>query len=89
LEDYALTLSHKTFYDLMLLLVEKPLLAISEWEAHAPLSLLNQAPFKLCTVLEDEFIIFNQDKCAELTSDDLYEWHYEVVKAIQTRLTNV
>lgn len=84
--DYPLQVMHKYFYDLLVLLVEQGAVPVEEWETRAGLDLLNNAPFNLCTSVQDGRVVFDRAACAKITANDLYEWHYAIVKAIQARL---
>jgi hypothetical protein len=84
--DYPLNIMHKIFYDLFIMLTENKSVSVETWQTVADLSLLNHAPFNLCVSIIDQSIILNHDKCASLTLDDMYSWHYDIVKAIRTYL---
>lgn len=80
--DHPLSLAHKPFYDLMVLLVEKSPLPLDQWQEHTNLETLNWAPFNACTLIEDDCVVLDYEKSTQLTEDDLHAWHYQIVEAI-------
>ena len=85
-KHYPLNMMHRYFYNLMMRLVEKSPLTIDEWQQVADLSLLNYAPFNLCVTIDENLIVLDRAKCAALTPEDLYSWHYRIVDAIRAHL---
>jgi len=84
--DHPLPLMYKYFYDLMMRLVRDGPIPITEWNDITGLHTLNQAPFNACVAVRDGFVILDRARCAGLTTDDLYEWHYAIIHAVQKRL---
>jgi len=82
-DDYPLRIMHRTFYKLLMMLVENTSVSIEQWQNVVNLSLLNHAPFNLCVSVVDKSIMLDRDKFTSLTADDLYEWHYDIVEAIR------
>lgn len=85
-KPYPLNIAHKWFFDLLSMLAEKKAISIERWRGITDLSMLNNAPFNLCTTITNDQVIFNTDKCVSLTSEDLYSWHFEIVRAVQETL---
>ncbi len=81
-EAYPLNIMHKKHYELLTLLVEKSPLSLAEWEQVADLSMLNQAPFNLCVAVIENAVVLNHAKLIAITPEELYSWHYAIVKQI-------
>lgn len=87
-EPYPLNITQKRFYDLLLMLVKNESTPIADWENIANLSLLNSAPFNSCVTVVEDTIVFDREKCSELTQEEVYSWHYAIVEAIQAILSS-
>lgn len=81
----AINMTHLTHYTLLRMLVEQPAVSTTEWQQRADLSLLNQAPFNLCTEIVDNRVVLDRDRLVALTPQDLYAWHYAVVQAVNAQ----
>jgi predicted nucleotidyltransferase len=81
-QDFKLRIMQKTFYDLTLMLLKKDFITLEEWKKHADLSLLSSEPFHSFITVEDNRIIIDREKALALKPEDLYEWHYEVLKQV-------
>lgn len=85
-EDYSLNVAHRTFYNLMRMLVDHSTVSVTQWQEVADVSLLNHAPFNLCVSRQGDSITLDRARCTALTPDDLYSWHYAIVEAVRSRL---
>lgn len=80
--DFNLKVMQKYFYDLMQLLVQKQTIPVSEWNKISNISMLNGDPFHKVVEIKDGNIILNMDKLLSISAEDMYSWHYEIVKAV-------
>ncbi|NBC30904.1 MAG: hypothetical protein GVY29_13045 [Spirochaetes bacterium] len=72
-----------TFYRLLLTLVERGRLPLPQWEALVPAAMLNNEPFhQLVSVTNDE-VALDQDRLLSHAQGDLYDWHFDVVRAVR------
>jgi hypothetical protein len=85
-DQYPLKVMHKTFYELLMMLIENISVSTDKWKDIADLSLLNHAPFNLCVSVHEKSITLDHAKCIALSPDDLYAWHYDIVKAVRSHL---
>jgi hypothetical protein len=81
-EDFELRIMQKTFYDLTLMLLRKDFLTLEEWKKHAGTSLLTSEPFHSFITITDDKIIIDREKALSIEPEQLYSWHYEVLKQV-------
>ncbi len=70
-------------YDLLEWLAREEKLSLSEWEERAPLSLLTMDPFHKVVIVDDPWIYLLPDRLLGISEEDMYGWHYTIVKAVR------
>jgi hypothetical protein len=90
LTDYPAELQfpHHFFYSLLLWLAQNTPISVADWQQRADLSILNAAPFNCCVRLQDEQIILDRERLIHMTENDVYQWHYAIVRALHRVLGN-
>ncbi|AEV69993.1 hypothetical protein [Acetivibrio clariflavus] len=84
--DLRLKVMQKSFYELMQLLVQNQTVSVSEWNKKSSIAILNGEPFYRVTEIKNGYIILNMEKLLGLSANDMYYWHYEIVKDIVDNL---
>ena len=83
---FNLSCHQKLFYDLLKQLVKRKSIPVNERYKMADLSVLNMEPFHKITEICGHRIILNKERLLALKSEDLYSWHYEIVRGVITDL---
>jgi predicted nucleotidyltransferase len=78
--NFKLRIMQKTFYDLTLMLLKNDFLLVEEWEKYAGLSLLSSEPFHSFVTVANDQIIVDKEKALSIKPEDLFSWHFEVLK---------
>jgi hypothetical protein len=84
--DLPVPLMKLTFYRLLLTLVERGRMPLSEWESLAPAAMLNSEPFHRLVTVTDGEVVFDHDRLLAVGGEELYEWHLDVVRAVREGL---
>lgn len=71
----------------MKLLVEKEKISIKDWEKIRGFDILNTQPFHGVTYISDETIYVDKDKLISIRPEDMYDWFYEVIDGVRTKMT--
>lgn len=83
---FNLKVMQKYFNDLLKLLVQRRTVPVSEWNEIANISILNVEPFHKVVEIKDGNIVLNMEKLLGISPEDMYSWHYEIVKDIVDNL---
>lgn len=83
---FNLACHQKSFYDLLKYLVKRENISIDEWGKMSNLSILNMDPFHMITEIHEDRIILNKERLLSIKTEDLYSWHYEIVRSVITDL---
>ncbi|WP_052380702.1 DUF4037 domain-containing protein [Paenibacillus camerounensis] len=84
--EYPLNMMHKTFYDLLKLLLAHNTLPITEWTARAGLSMLPAEPFIRFTSIDGDRIIIDKNRFLSVAPGELYAWHASILVQLHTEL---
>lgn len=87
-DGFELACHQKWCYDLLKVLAEREAMPLDEWRTFASVADLNTDPLYHITEIRDGFVYLNKDKLAAMTENDMYAWHFEIVKKMQEELTN-
>ncbi len=79
---FNLACHQKPFYDLLRQLVQRESISVDEWNRISNFSVLNMEPFHKITEICEDRIILNKEKLSSLKMEDLYSWHYEIVRGV-------
>lgn len=82
------SIMQKTVYDRLKNLVEKGRMPVGEWEKQAPLEMLNEEPFYRLVNFENGEIVVDRARLLEISPEEMYSWHYEILKAVITEYLN-
>ncbi|MNE94496.1 hypothetical protein D3C80_1924640 [compost metagenome] len=77
---------HKTFYDLLKLLLSHDTLPVEVWTVRAGLSLLSAEPFIRFTSVAGDRITVNKHKFLSISPGELYPWHASILNQLQGEL---
>lgn len=83
---YPLHVMHKTFYDLLKLLLSHEALPVEAWTARAGLSLLSAEPFIRFTSVAGDRITVNKHKFFSISPGELYDWHASILNQLHSEL---
>lgn len=86
---FRLKIMQKYFYDLLMILVQRKKIPLSEWNEKAGIAMLNSDPLYKITVIKDGYVILDMEKLLGLSAEDMYSWHYEIVKDIADNLDSL
>ncbi|AIQ44661.1 hypothetical protein R70723_01100 [Paenibacillus sp. FSL R7-0273] len=84
--EYPLNIMHKTFYDLLNLLLAQDTLTVADWTARADLSMLSAEPFIRFTSVTGDQINIDKRKFLSIAPGDLYSWHASILSQLHTEL---
>ncbi|WP_411966296.1 hypothetical protein [Haloferax sp. YSMS24] len=73
----------RTFYRALSHLVEAERIPLEAWDEAYGSRLLSMDPFAAVATVEAETVTLDATALADLTADDVYEWHYQVVEAVR------
>ena len=79
---FGLACHQKSFYDLLNHLVQTETIAMDDWKKIASLSVLSMDPFHTITEIHEGKVVLSKDKLLAIKTEDLYSWHYEIVKGV-------
>ncbi|WP_054943318.1 DUF4037 domain-containing protein [Paenibacillus ihuae] len=83
---YPLNIMHKTFYDLLELLLAHDNLTLETWTGRMTLSMLSAEPFIRFTTVTEDLIIVDKHKFMSIRPADLYAWHSAIVEQLHAEL---
>ncbi|KAB1189983.1 DUF4037 domain-containing protein [Haloferax sp. MBLA0076] len=84
-EDVPVRMMQRTFYRALARLVDEQRVPYDEWDETFGARLLAMDPFAAVAQVEDDAVSLNADALADLTADEMYDWHYQVVDAVRQR----
>lgn len=87
-DGFELACHQKWSYDLLKTLVKRESMPLDEWRTLASVSDLNADPLYHMTEVKNGIVYLNKDKLMAMTENDMYTWHFEIVKKVQEELTN-
>lgn len=77
-----LNFMHSNLYDNLKSIYQRQNLSLSEWMEDHSVGELNYEPYRSVLKLEEGTIRFNRQRAERLSEDDLYNWFYEIVRAV-------
>jgi len=80
--EFNLACHQKPFYDLLKNLVQMESISIEDWKKISSLSILNMEPFHRITEIYKDMIVLKKERLLSIKAEDLYSWHYEIVRNI-------
>ncbi|KAB1185070.1 MULTISPECIES: hypothetical protein [Haloferax] len=84
-EDVPVRWMQRTFYRALSSLVESEQVPYEKWDAAFGGGLLAMDPFASVARLDGDTVSLDETALDELTADELYDWHYQVVEAVSDR----
>lgn len=87
-DHFELACHQKWFYDLLKILDDRGSIPVEEWCQMAGITDLNAEPLYQITDIKEGKVLLNHEKLLALTEDDMYIWHYEIVRKIQNERLN-
>ena len=85
-DGFDLACHQKWSYDLLNILVEKGEIPLDEWRTFASVADLNSDPLYHITEIKGGKVVLNKEKLANLTEDDMYTWHFEIINKVQEKM---
>ncbi len=79
----GLKLMHRGVFQNLERIIEKDSFTLSEWKEFSSISSLNYEPLFSFTEIKDGMVMIDRNKLNTLGEKDLYDWFYDVVKAVR------
>lgn len=83
---YPLNIMHKTFYDLLELLLAHETIPLETWTGRMGLSMLSAEPFIRFASVSGDRIIVDKHKFMSIRPGELYAWHSAIVEQLSAAL---
>lgn len=84
--EFNLMTPQKSFYDLLVCLVERQVIPVEEWQKIANIAVLNMDPLYMITDISGGNVILNKEKLLSIKQEDMYTWHYEIIKGVREKI---
>ncbi len=80
--EFSLMTSQKSLYNLLVCLVERGEISVTEWQKMANITVLNMDPLYMITEIREGKIILNKEKLLSVKEEDMYSWHFEIITSV-------
>lgn len=82
-KDLPVYVMQKYFYELLKFLFENNEIEVVKFKEYYNIEILNNEPFHSIVKIENKRISINQMKLTNLTEEEIYSWHYEILKVFR------